>query len=207
MLQGALRELWSGCLVVGEEVFFFFSRRRRHTRCSRDWSSDVCSSDLLQSDDRMESSWDQVYSQRFMTMWYPNEDIVRFCAVLIQKKLTPDRYEVKRKVERVLDLGCGNGRPAIFFASQGFSASGVDSSEQAIDWAKDWAERERLDVDFRVADILNLPYDDATFDVVVSHGVLDHVTAAVSQGAIREVRRVLKPGGLFYCDLRSTEDR
>src|SRR5687768_18185212 len=29
-------------------VFFFFSSRRRHTRCSRDWSSDVCSSDLLQ---------------------------------------------------------------------------------------------------------------------------------------------------------------
>src|SRR2546429_7030097 len=29
-----------------EEVFFFFSSRRRHTRCSRDWSSDVCSSDL-----------------------------------------------------------------------------------------------------------------------------------------------------------------
>src|SRR2546422_3130779 len=28
-------------------VFFFFSSRRRHTRCSRDWSSDVCSSDLL----------------------------------------------------------------------------------------------------------------------------------------------------------------
>src|SRR2546429_8449260 len=29
-------------------VFFFFSSRRRHTRCSRDWSSDVCSSDLFQ---------------------------------------------------------------------------------------------------------------------------------------------------------------
>src|SRR2546422_7678995 len=29
--------------------FFFFSSRRRHTRCSRDWSSDVCSSDLLSS--------------------------------------------------------------------------------------------------------------------------------------------------------------
>src|SRR5256884_2496611 len=30
-----------------QESFFFFSSRRRHTRCSRDWSSDVCSSDLL----------------------------------------------------------------------------------------------------------------------------------------------------------------
>src|SRR2546422_9055510 len=31
--------------------FFFFSSRRRHTRCSRDWSSDVCSSDLINPDD------------------------------------------------------------------------------------------------------------------------------------------------------------
>src|SRR2546422_2805885 len=34
-------------------VFFFFSSRRRHTRCSRDWSSDVCSSDLKEAGDRL----------------------------------------------------------------------------------------------------------------------------------------------------------
>src|SRR2546429_2624094 len=34
-------------IVAGKIFFFFFSSRRRHTRCSRDWSSDVCSSDLL----------------------------------------------------------------------------------------------------------------------------------------------------------------
>src|SRR2546422_2100801 len=38
--------VWMGCGVVVLSVFFFFSSRRRHTRCSRDWSSDVCSSDL-----------------------------------------------------------------------------------------------------------------------------------------------------------------
>src|SRR2546429_6692677 len=32
--------------LTGIEIYFFFSSRRRHTRCSRDWSSDVCSSDL-----------------------------------------------------------------------------------------------------------------------------------------------------------------
>src|SRR6185503_8936692 len=35
--------------MLGSLVFFFFSSRRRHTRCSRDWSSDVCSSDLSRS--------------------------------------------------------------------------------------------------------------------------------------------------------------
>ena len=155
---------------------------------------------------KTDSNWDQVYSQRFMTMWYPHEDIIRFCARLIQKQLTHDRYEVKRKVERVLDLGCGNGRHAMYFARQGFKASGIDVSEQAIEWAKDWARRERLEIDFRVGDIANLPFADQTFDVVVSHGVLDHVPMDVARRAAVEVQRVLRPQGLFYCDLRSTDD-
>ncbi|HEY0366649.1 MAG TPA: class I SAM-dependent methyltransferase [Pyrinomonadaceae bacterium] len=151
-------------------------------------------------------NWDDVYSKNFMTMWYPHEDIIRFCARLIQKQLTHDKYDVKRQVERVLDLGCGNGRHAIYFARQGFAAAGIDVSEHAIAWAKDWAKREGLDIDFRTGNIEHLPFEDNTFDVVVSHGVLDHVHMETAQKAVAEVRRVLKAKGLFYCDLRSTED-
>ena len=154
----------------------------------------------------IKADWDQVYSKNFMTMWYPNEDIIRFCARLIQKQLTHDKYDVKRPVERVLDLGCGNGRHAIYFARQGFKAAGIDVSEQAIEWAKDWAKREGLEIDFRTGNIEHLPFEHETFDVVVSHGVLDHVHMETAQKAAAEVRRVLKPKGLFYCDLRSTED-
>ncbi len=151
-------------------------------------------------------NWDDVYSKNYMTMWYPNEDIIRFCARLIQKQLTHDRFDVKRPVERVLDLGCGNGRHAIYFARQGFASAGIDVSEQAIEWAKAWAKREGLEVDFRTGNIENLPFENETFDVVVSHGVLDHVHMETARKAAEEVRRVLRPKGLFYCDLRSTED-
>jgi len=150
--------------------------------------------------------WDQVYSQSFMTMWYPNEDIIRFCARLIRKRLTHDEFQVKKEVETVLDLGCGNGRHAIYFAREGLKASGIDVSKQAIDWAIDWAQREGLDVDFRVGDIANLPYEDRTFDVAVSHGVLDHVRPQLANAAVRELRRTMKKGGLFYCDLRCADD-
>lgn len=152
------------------------------------------------------SKWDKVYSQNFMTMWYPNEDIIRFNARLIRKRLTHDEYEVKREVTSVLDLGCGNGRHAIYFAREGLEAAGIDVSEQAIAWAKDWARREALEVDFRVGDIGNLPYPNDSFGAVVSHGVLDHVPANLARAAVREVRRVLKPAGLFYCDLRCVDD-
>ena len=161
---------------------------------------------MIEKDAGTEPSWDQVYSQKHMTMWYPNEDIIRFCASLIQKRLTLDNYEIKRKVEKVLDLGCGNGRHAMYFAQQGIKASGIDISRQAIAWAREWAESERLEVDFQVGDITNLPYEDATFDAVVTHGVLDHVPMTIATKAVNEVRRVLKPHGLFYLDLRSVED-
>lgn len=156
--------------------------------------------------DNTDQGWDKVYSKGFMTMWYPNEDIVRFCSRLVQKQLTHDRFDVKRKVERVLDLGCGNGRHAIYFARQGFKCAGVDVSVQAIEWARDWARRESLEVDFRVGDIENLPFENNSFDVVVSHGVLDHVPMNTARRAAAEVHRILRPEGLFYCDLRSTED-
>jgi len=139
-------------------------------------------------------------------MWYPNEDIIRFCARLIQKRLTHDRVEVKRKVERVLDLGCGNGRHAIYFAREGFTASGIDISETAVEWAKQWAAREGFDVDFRVGEISKLPYESETFDVIVSHGVLDHVPMEQARKAMDEAARILTPGGLFYFDLKSADD-
>ena len=150
--------------------------------------------------------WDRVYSEQFMTNWYPNEDIIRFCARLIQKRLTQDRVQVKRKVDQVLDLGCGNGRHAIYFAREGFRASGIDVSAQAIEWARNWANREGLNVDFRVGEIDQLPYGDGTFDAAVSHGVLDHVPMKTARAAAEEVKRVLKPGGIFYCDLRCADD-
>src|SRR5262245_22949557 len=161
---------------------------------------------MAETKKKIDSRWDRVYSEQFMTMWYPNEDIIRFCARLIQKRLTHDRVDIKRKVERILDLGCGNGRHAIYFAREGFKASGIDVSPQAIAWAVDWARREGLETDFRVGDIAELPFANETFDAVVSHGVLDHVPMEIARKAAEEVRRVLSPGGLFYCDLRCAED-
>ena len=57
------------------------------------------------------------------------------------------------------------------------------------------AENLGLDVDGRVADAEQIPYDDATFDVVVGHAVLHHIPDL--DAAFREVLRVLKPGGRF----------
>jgi SAM-dependent methyltransferase len=158
------------------------------------------------SGDPHQAAWDDVYARQLNTMWWPNEDIVRFTARLVRRRLTWDRYEEKRPAQDVLDLGCGNGRHVVYFASLGFRTSGIDISPQAIEWGREWCRREGREVDLRVGDVTRLPHSDEAFDVVVSHGVLDHMPMEDARLAAEQVRRVLRPSGLFYCDLRSAED-
>src|SRR3989442_10110132 len=51
-----IRVFWLDLLLVFVLFFFFFSSRRRHTRCGRDWSSDVCSSDLTEKRENLPGS-------------------------------------------------------------------------------------------------------------------------------------------------------
>ena len=60
--------------------------------------------------------------------------------------------------ETLLDLGCGLGRHAIHFARQGFRVSAFDLSEEGTAHLRDWAGRERLDIDVKTADMQRLPY-------------------------------------------------
>lgn len=98
---------------------------------------------------------------------------------------------------RALDLGCGVGRHALLFARLGFETSAVDLAEAGIAELRKSAIEEGLEVDARVAPMTELPFADGTFDYVLSFNVLYHGAPEVVAAAIGEIRRVLKPGGLF----------
>jgi ubiquinone/menaquinone biosynthesis C-methylase UbiE len=100
-----------------------------------------------------------------------------------------------RPGERVLEVGCGLGADARELAravSPGGAVTAVDVSEAMLQ-----AARERhdptLDVTYEQADVTDLPYDDATFDVIRIERVLQHVPDG--ERACAEMARVLKPGG------------
>lgn len=93
----------------------------------------------------------------------------------------------------VLEIGCGVGLDTWTMAQRGMRVSAVDLTQVAIETAAQRFARAGLEADFRVADACNLPYADDTFDYVYSFGVLHHV--ADTDKSIREVLRVLKPGG------------
>jgi 2-polyprenyl-3-methyl-5-hydroxy-6-metoxy-1,4-benzoquinol methylase len=67
----------------------------------------------------------------------------------------------------VLDPGTGPGHHAIYYASKGYSATGIDGSPTAIELAKRNAERAGLQVDFQVADATKLDGFESRFDTVV----------------------------------------
>ena len=95
--------------------------------------------------------------------------------------------------QRVLEIGCGNGADGVMFARSGARYTGVDLTAEAVDATRRHFAAEGLDGEFRQENSERLSFDDESFDVVYSFGVLHHTPAP--EQAIREVHRVLKPGG------------
>ncbi|MGH8964604.1 MAG: class I SAM-dependent methyltransferase, partial [Actinomycetes bacterium] len=98
---------------------------------------------------------------------------------------------------RALELGCGTGFFLLNLMQAGVATRGsvTDLSPGMVQAALRNAEHLGLEVDGRVADAERIPYEDATFDLVVGHAVLHHIPDV--ELALREVLRVLKPGGRF----------
>lgn len=98
----------------------------------------------------------------------------------------------------VLDLGCGSGRHTMAMAMAGATrAHGVDLGAASLETAKSIAARAGLgNVEFRVGDALDLPYEDSTFDFIWCNGVLHH-TKDMERG-INELHRVLKSGSQAF---------
>jgi ubiquinone biosynthesis O-methyltransferase len=100
--------------------------------------------------------------------------------------------------KNVLDLGCGGGFMSEALARRGATVIGIDPAEKAIAIAQRHATSQNLSIRYLVGTGEKLPVADASLDYVVCVDVLEHV---VDLGqVIGEVRRVLRPGGMFLFD-------
>ena len=107
----------------------------------------------------------------------------------------------------MLDAGCGGGRNLIYFLRCGYDVCGVDLSTEAIAHVRALASglAPHLPADnFRVEAVEGMSFADAGFDVVLSSAVLHFARDEEHwQGMVREMWRVLKPGGIFFARLAS----
>jgi SAM-dependent methyltransferase len=140
-------------------------------------------------DSRGSAWWGEFFADRarpcpFFVDW-PDENLVEWFG---DGTLTPGR---------VLELGCGHGRNALYLAGQGCRVDAVDFSAQAIDWATERAQAAGATVDFQCCSIFAATVPGGYYDLVYDAGCFHHLPPHRRQDYVALVSRALRPGGSY----------
>lgn len=112
----------------------------------------------------------------------------------------------ERESERILDVGCGAGRNALFLANEGFHVVGLDISSTALKLALEKADRADLkNCVFVRHDFLRLPFPDFQFDAVIGCYSIENESLPKIRSALNEMKRVMINKGLVLVTLHSTK--
>ena len=113
----------------------------------------------------------------------------------------------EQQVKSVCDAACGFGAYTIAFAANGFKVSGFDISPTSVEITNRGLIKCGIDfVELKAASILDTGYENASFDAVNAHAVLDHLTVADAKKAIDELFRIIRKDGLVIVSFDSAEE-
>jgi SAM-dependent methyltransferase len=93
--------------------------------------------------------------------------------------------------DRVLDLGCAAGAISHFLSGLGCETVGIDAEPLALEKARSLFP----ELQFQLANVIRLPFEDASFDKAVAADLVEHLDDESFRSMLRETRRVLRPGG------------
>lgn len=132
--------------------------------------------------------WDSIFEEKGRVFAEPHQDMEMIAELFHNAEM-----------EKILDIGCGTGRHLIYLAKQGFSMSGFDVSQKAIEMSKQWLMEEGFSanlIQHKMEDVF--PYENSFFDAVISVQVIHHNRIRDIRITIAEIERVLRTGGYIF---------
>ena len=136
--------------------------------------------------------WDQILLRKEYHPESPDGIVVDLISILARKR-----------AERVLDLGCGAGRHAMYLAESGFKTYGADISDTGLRLTKRRLESRKMEAEIIKCDMKSMPYIQSCFDAVVCVQTIYHQKLKGIQETVSEIHRILKKGGLLLANFHS----
>lgn len=140
--------------------------------------------------DRQSAWWDRFYANRSKPVPFfvdaPDECLAEWI----------DAGTVPRG-GTALDIGCGNGRNAVFLARSGFTVEGLDYSRAAVDWAEQRTRAAGVDIRLHHASVFEFDLPAGHYDLIYDSGCFHHMPPHRRDGYVSRVAAALKPGGWF----------
>ncbi|WP_442600196.1 class I SAM-dependent methyltransferase [Neobacillus sp. D3-1R] len=141
--------------------------------------------------------WDNFYEDRtkdipFFKVKGPDENLVEYFSRGIAPK-------------KVLEIGSGPGRNAIYMAKQGCSVTALDISENAVEWAKERANEEGENIDFHCVSLFDFEFEKHSFDFIYDCGMFHHLAPHRRLTYLDIIKKALKIDGYFGIVCFNTE--
>lgn len=145
-----------------------------------------------------QEKWEQTHTDPRFLPRFPHEVVIQW---------TFRNFPMNKASSfKLLDVGCGAGRHALFWAKEGYNAFAVDYSSTGIAVVKERAAAQGLRLVTEVCSADNLLIPDNSIDGLLCFGVLYYLSYDLVEKALQEFHRVLKPGGKMFLITRTNED-
>lgn len=133
--------------------------------------------------------------------WEGRQEPVNAFAKSLVRKLGEGRSR------KILDVGCGSGVDSLYFARHGYAVTATDFSRSGIEILRRRADEDHLKIDASLHDTAKtFRFPDRSFDVIYAHLALHYFDDRTTRKVFAEMRRLLKPKGVFFVKCKSTKD-
>ncbi len=107
-----------------------------------------------------------------------------------------ERFSKYIKIDSVLDIGCGDGRDAVFLARKGFKVTAIDTRQKAIDAAKELAKNNGVTVNFLLKDVREYVFPKNHYQAIIALNSLFFLRKKDFYAAINNIKKSLASGGI-----------